>query len=94
LQLAEHAQAGNAFFSFRYSCTEVSAARGKTVVKSSQTRLENGRLVQESFEGELQGDAFEQLATQAQRQAMAQAAAMWRAFMWFLPAPWRRADRD
>ena len=94
LQVAEPMRASAPFFSFRYSFTEVTAAGGKTVVKSRQTRLENGRLTQESFEGELEGDAYERLADQAQRQVMAQAALMWRAFAWFLPMPRSQGDRD
>jgi hypothetical protein len=94
VRVAEPARAGAPFFSFRYSFTEVSAVGGKTIVKSRHTRLENGRLTQESFEGEMQGDAFEPLAAQAQRHALAQAALMWRAFTGFLPAPWRKSDRD
>ena len=94
VRIAEPARAGTPFFSFRYSFTEVSAVGGKTVVKSRHTRLEDGRLTQESFEGEMQGDAFEHLTAQAQRQALAQAALMWRAFTGFLPASWRKSDRD
>ena len=85
VQVAEPVRTGSPFFSLRYSFTEVSAVRGKTVVKSRQTRLEDGRLTEETFEGELQGDAFEHLAAQAQRQVMTQAALMWRAFTWLLP---------
>ncbi len=94
VQRAEPVRIGTPFFSFRYSVTQVSVEGSKTVVKSRQTRLEDGRLTQESFEGELERDEFERLAGQAQRQVMAQAAQMWRAFTWFLPGPRRQGDRD
>ena len=94
VRVAEPVRTGTPFFSLRYSYTEVSAVRAKTVVKARHTRLEDGLLTEETFEGELQGDAFEHLAAQAQRQVMTQAALMWRAFTWFLPAPLRRSDGD
>lgn len=92
LQGAEPVRIGTPFFSFRYSVTQVSVEGSKTVVKSRQTRLEDGRLTQESFEGELDRNEFERLAAQAQRQIVAQAEHIWRAFTWFLPRP--RGDRD
>ena len=55
------------FFSFRYSSTEVSLVGGKTRVRSRSARFEDGKLSSESFEGELERGAYEQMVSQAQR---------------------------
>jgi hypothetical protein len=39
------------FFSFRHSHTEISAVAGMARIKSKQTRLEDGKLTTETFEG-------------------------------------------
>ena len=82
------------FFSFSYSYTEWSTSGGRTQVKSRPTRLENGRLVSESFEGELPANAYQQQMRQAQEQLLGPMRALMQPFSWFLPA-WRKPfDRD
>src|SRR5262245_7561876 len=56
-----------AFSSFRYSYTEVSAFGGKARVKSRRASLEDGKLVSESFEGDLNRDTYDQMMGQAQQ---------------------------
>ena len=66
------------FFSFRYSSTEVSMADDRTRVKSRQARFEDGKLTAETFEGELDRTAYDQMVTQAQRY-------FWKSLSQFLP---------
>lgn len=73
------------FFSFRYSVTEVTMQGGRTQVKSRRTRLEEGRLVSETFEGESDRSAYEQMVRQAQQQVADQSAQFLRSLSWFLP---------
>ena len=70
--------ARTAFFSFRYSSTEVSLVDGKTRVKSRQARFEDGKLTSEAFEGELDRSAYDQAVGEAQRQ-------FWRSLSLFMP---------
>ena len=64
--------ASTAFFSFRYSSTEVSVTSGKTRIKARSTRFENGTLASEAFEGELDRDAYDRMVSHA-RQAFIRA---------------------
>jgi hypothetical protein len=64
---------GNAFISFRYSSTEISAQGDKTVIKSKKASYENGKLSSESFEGSLDRNVHEQMVDQAQGLMRAQA---------------------
>ena len=55
---------------------------------SNTTRLVDGKLTREAFEGELEGDAYGQAVEEAQRQ-------MIRSLSWFLPwLPRLRSDRE
>ena len=49
------------FVSFQYSYTAVSSRDGRTHVQSNTTRLADGRLTRDAFEGELEGDAHRQI---------------------------------
>ena len=66
------------FVSFQYSYTEVSSHAGRTHVQSNTTRLADGTLTREAFEGELEEDSYPQMVNEAQRQ-------MVRSLSWFLP---------
>jgi len=76
------------FVSFQYSYTEVLSRDGRTHVQSNTTRLADGKLTREAFEGELEGDAYRQIVEETQRQMM-------RSLSWFLPwIPHPKRDRD
>jgi len=79
------------FTSFAYSITEISSFGGRTRVKSSTTRLTDGKLVSEKFDGELDGSAYERMATQASEQFASQLRLLMLPFSWLLP---RSRDRD
>ena len=66
------------FVSFQYSYTEVSSHAGRTHVQSNTTRLADGKLIREAFEGELEADSYSQMVNEAQRQ-------MALSLSWFLP---------
>jgi hypothetical protein len=72
------------FLSFSYSYTEVSAAGSTARVKSRKTAYENGRLVSEQFEGELDRDACERMIGKAQEQFADRTASLLRSFFPFL----------
>jgi len=57
------------FLSFRYSYTEMSVVGGKARLKSRHTRLDDGKLSSETFEGELDRSAYDQAVNQAVTQA-------------------------
>jgi hypothetical protein len=94
--LAEPAtQAFGPFFGFRYSYTEVSAHGDKARVKRRETRLENGKLASESFDGELERAAFDDLMNQARDRFVQQAELLMRPWSWFLPTSRKSgSDRD
>lgn len=78
-----------AFFSFRYSCTELSTTQdGRTSVRARQLRLEDGRLSSEALEGELAGSVYGEAVRQTQQLALDQLAWLQRWWLpWWLPAP-------
>lgn len=83
------------FSSFRYSHTEITARGGKAHLRARSTRFENGKLTSESFEGELEGSAYNQLVKQTQQYVANQTAQFLRSFSLFLPFPTKRpTDRD
>jgi len=85
----------NPFLSFRYSYTEISALGGKAHVKSKKTRLEDGKLTSETFEGELQRGTYEQLLKQAQRYFLGQTTLLLESLSCFLPPARKQPpDRD
>jgi hypothetical protein len=63
----------------------LSTQGGRTRVKSRQTKLEDGRLVSEAFEGEADRDASDQITHQARQRAADQSALFLRSLSWFLP---------
>jgi len=73
------------FFSFSYSYKEISSIGGKTVVKSKETRFEDGRLRSEEFEGTLQGSAYADMVGQAHQYFMSQTTSILNQLSWFLP---------
>ena len=73
--------------SFQYSYTALSSRVGRTHVQSNTTRLADGKLIREAFEGELEADSYSQMVNEAQRQ-------MVRSLSWFLPwMPRLKSDR-
>lgn len=80
------------FVSFSWSYTEVTARGGRTQVKGRRVRLEDGRLIQESFDGEAGADAFDVAARAARAQLRSLSSAWLAPLSWLLPA--RRDDRD
>ncbi len=95
VEVIEPASKANPFVSFRYSYTEISASGGKARVKSRNTRLEDGKLTSEAFEGELDRSAYEQMVSQAQQYFLGQAALVMKSLSWLLPFSGKqRPDRD
>ena len=85
----------NPFVSFRYSYTEISAFGGKARVRSRNTRLEDGKLTSEAFEGELDRSAYERMVSQAQHYFVGQTALLMKSLSWLLPFSGKqRPDRD
>ena len=76
------------FVSFQYLYTALSSRDGRTHVQSKTTRLADGKLTREAFEGELEADSYSQMVNEAQRQ-------MVRSLSWFLPwMPRLKSDPD
>jgi hypothetical protein len=95
VEVMEPAAKANPFVSFRYSFTEISASGGKAQIKSRNTRLEDGKLTSEAFEGELDRSAYEQMVSQAQHYFLGQTALVMKSLSWLLPFPGKhRPDRD
>ena len=86
-EVVEPATAAAPFVSFSYSVTEVSSFAGRTRVKSRATRLVDGKLISEKFEGELEGGAYERMARQAGDQFASQLRVLMQPFSWLLPSP-------
>jgi hypothetical protein len=91
LEVIEPTRTATPFVSFSYSITEVSSFAGRTRVKSRTTRMTDGRLVSEKFDGELEGSAYERMAMQAGEQLVGQLRLLMQPFSWLLPFP---RDRD
>jgi hypothetical protein len=83
----------NAFFSFRYSYTEISAVGDKAHLKSRHARLENGKLTSETFDGDFDRSVHEQVLREAQNLFLGQTALLMKALTWMLPFP-RSQRRD
>jgi len=60
-------QGGDGFYSFRYSCTEITTRGGEAYLKRSETRCENGRLVNEEYEGMVDSSMHRRAVDEAQR---------------------------
>jgi hypothetical protein len=84
-QLVEPARTATPFVSFSYSITEVSSVAGRTRVTSRTKRLAGGKLVSEEFDGELDGRAYERMATQASEAFAEQLRLLMQPFSWLLP---------
>ena len=83
------------FFSFSYTVTELWLQGERTSVRAHHTRLEDGKLTTESFEGTLDGSAYAEAVQAAQQQLQAQLAWMQQALTWWLPLlPGQRRDAD
>jgi hypothetical protein len=83
------------FSSFRYSYTEITASGGKRTAARPEHRFEDGKLTSESFEGELEGDAYDRMVQQTQQYIADQTAQILRSFSWFLSGSSKHsADRD
>jgi hypothetical protein len=95
VEVMEPASGANLFVSFRYSYTEISAFGGKARVRSRKTRLDDGKITSEAFEGELDRSAYERMVSEVQRQFLAQTALLMKSLSWLLPFPGKhRPDRD
>ena len=83
------------FFSFRYSYTEISSRGDAPRVKSRKTSFEDGKLVSESFEGELDRNVYENVVRDAAQLLMSQTAMLMNSFLQLWPSvPKSRPDRD
>lgn len=76
---------GSGFLSFRYSSTIVSSQGGRTQVKAKRVALEDGKLSTESFEGELDGRAHEDVVRRAQQEMLEEAAPLLRLLRRMVP---------
>lgn len=95
VDVMEPASRAGPFFSFRYSCTEISASGGKARLRSRRARFEDGKLTSEAFDGELDRSAYEQMVSEAQRQILAQTALLMKSLSRLLPFSGKhRPDRD
>jgi hypothetical protein len=72
------------FLRFSYSYTEVSSAGPTARVKSRRAAYENGRLVSEQFEGDIDRDTYDRMVGDAQRLFAGQAAFLLRSLFPFL----------
>ena len=84
----------DAFLSFQYSYTEVSASGSTARVKSRSARYEDGKLATETFEGELDRGAYDRMVSEAQRHFLGHAGLFARWFLPFLSSPGRFSDHD
>lgn len=73
------------FFGFSYSFREITLVDGLTRVRSHQTRLIDGKLQTEEFEGTLGGAAYAHAIAQTQHLFAEQTAFFLRQFSRFLP---------
>ena len=94
VEVATPAPRSGGFFSFRYSYTKISSRGGRTRVEARQARLEDGKLSTEAFEGELDGNLYDEVVRQAQQQVLGQTAWLLRSLSWLLPMPGTRSDRE
>jgi hypothetical protein len=83
------------FFSFSYSYAEISARGGKARVKAKKIRLEDGKLTSETFEGDLERSAYEQMISHAQQFILGQTALFMKSLLLLRPfSEKQRFDRD
>ena len=79
---------------FQYSYTEISMSDGRASGRSHSTKLENGKLTSETFEGQADPSAYHRAVDDAQRRFIAQTAAMLESLTGFLPFARRRPSGD
>jgi hypothetical protein len=72
------------FYSFHFSRTEVTSFGGRTHVRSRSTRFDGAKVTHESFDGDLDGGAYDRLVEQAQAQVAAQLSWLMQPFTWLL----------
>ena len=72
------------FLEFQYSYSEFTVMGDKTHVKSRRTRLEDGKLMSEAFEGELPRNVYGEMVADAQRRFLAQTELLLSSFAPFL----------
>ena len=95
LEVIEAPAKAGPFFSFRYSSVEMSATGGRTRVKARTTRLEDGKLTSETFEGELERAAYDRAVNAAQHYFLGQTALVLKSLSFLLPfSSKHRPDRD
>ncbi|WP_298233420.1 hypothetical protein [uncultured Azohydromonas sp.] len=83
------------FFNFSYTVTELRLQGKRTSVHAHHTRLEDGKLTTETFEGTLDRSAYAEAVQAAQQQLQAQLAWMQQALTWWLPLlPGQRRGGD
>ncbi len=85
---------GSPFLRFHATSTEFVAAGGKARIRSRTTRLEEGKLTTESFEGEVDRNVYDRAVERAGQQWTAQMALFLRAFASLLPFANRRPRDD
>lgn len=85
----------NPFSSFSYSYMEISVGAGKARVKAKKASFEAGKLASESFEGDLDRSAYEQMVGHAQHHVLGQATLFLKSLALLLPfASGRQRGRD
>src|SRR5437763_9694111 len=75
----------HSWVSFHYSFTEISAFDGRARVKCRNTRLEDGTLTTERFEGVLDRQAYAQVISRAQHYVVGRTARLLQSFASSLP---------
>lgn len=95
IEVIEPSARASPFSSFHYSYMEISAFGGTTHVKARKTRLEDGKLTSEAFDGELDRSAYEQLVSHVQQTVVNQTALFLKSLALLLPfSEGRRSGRD
>jgi hypothetical protein len=72
------------FFNFHYSYTEISSLGGKTHVKGRRATFDGTKLTNESFDGDLDGGAYERMVDRAREQFAAQVSWLVQPLAWLL----------
>jgi hypothetical protein len=85
VEVVEPTSKAGPFVSFHYSYTELSSVGGKTHLKSRKTRLEDGKLVSESLDGELDRGVYDQAVNQARQHFFDQTSLFLQAISSLLP---------
>jgi hypothetical protein len=78
--------APSSFLSFRYSYTEISARDGTPRIRARKTRFENGEIVSETLEAELDRNVYENSIRDAQRYFLDQTLNFVNSFLRFMPS--------